>query len=85
MPNIVMTKLKKQPKDKTVRLKIFDFLEKVGGDDSTCGRRVKRTNQAVAPRAHSPALLEHDLVALLGGCAIHNHEVTTEEHPGATV
>lgn len=51
MPNIVMTKLKNQPKDKSVRLKIFDFLEKLAEDDSTYGLRVKKMNQAVDPRA----------------------------------
>lgn len=53
MPNIVMTKLKNQPKDKTVRLKIFDFLEKLAEDDSTYGLRVKKMNQAVDPRART--------------------------------
>ncbi len=53
MPNIVMTKLKNQPKDKSVRLKIFDFLEKLAEDDSTYGLRVKKMNQAVDPRART--------------------------------
>lgn len=53
MPNIVMTKLKNQPKDKKVRLKIFDFLEKLAEDDSTYGLRVKKMNQAVDPRART--------------------------------
>lgn len=53
MPNIVMTKLKNQPKDKTVRLKIFDFLEKLAEDDSTYGLRVKKMNNAVDPRART--------------------------------
>ncbi len=53
MPNIVMTKLKNQPKDKTIRLKIFDFLEKLAEDDSTFGLRVKKMNQAVDPRART--------------------------------
>lgn len=53
MPNIVMTKLKNQPKDKTVRLKIFDFLEKLAEDDSTYGLRVKKMNHAVDPRART--------------------------------
>ncbi|MFS0853296.1 3'-5' exonuclease [Microbacterium sp. 179-I 3D4 NHS] len=53
MPNIVMTKLKNQPKDKTVRLKIFDFLEKLAEDDSTYGLRVKKMNQSVDPRART--------------------------------
>lgn len=53
MPKIVMTKLKNQPKDKKVRLKIFDFLEKLAEDDSTYGLRVKKMNQAVDPRART--------------------------------
>lgn len=53
MPNIVMTKLKNQPRDKAVRLKIFDFLEKLAEDDSTYGLRVKKMNQAVDPRART--------------------------------
>lgn len=53
MPNIVMTKLKDQPKDKTVRLKIFDFLEKLAEDDSTYGLRVKKMDQAVDARART--------------------------------
>ncbi|MFE6735982.1 3'-5' exonuclease [Microbacterium sp. NPDC057650] len=53
MPNIVMTKLKNQPKDKIVRLKIFDFLEKLAEDDSTYGLRVKKMNNAVDPRART--------------------------------
>ena len=53
MPNIVMTKLKNQPKDKAVRLKIFDFLEKLTEDDSTYGLRVKKMKNAVDPRART--------------------------------
>lgn len=53
MPNIVMTKLKNQPKEKSVRLKIFDFLEKLAEDDSTYGLRVKKMKQAVDPRART--------------------------------
>jgi len=53
MPNIVMSKLKNQPTDKVVRLKIFDFLDKLAADDSAYGLRVKKMNNAVDPRART--------------------------------
>ncbi len=53
MPNVVYTKLKNQPTDKVVRLKIIDFLDKLAEDDTSPGLRVKKMNQAVDPRART--------------------------------
>lgn len=53
MSNVVFSKLKNQPTDKVVRLKIFDFLEKLAEDDTSQGLRVKKMNQAVDHRART--------------------------------
>lgn len=53
MPNVVISKLKNQPTDKVVRLKILDFLEKLAENDMSPGLRVKKMNQAVDSRART--------------------------------
>lgn len=53
MPNIVLTKLKDQPTDKTVKAKILTFLAKLAEDDTTKGLHIEKMNQAVDSRART--------------------------------
>ena len=53
MPTIVMTKLKDQPTDKTVKAKIWTFLSKLAEDDTTTGLHIEKMNNPVDPRART--------------------------------
>lgn len=53
MPNIVLTKLKDQPTDKTVKAKILTFLAKLAEDDTTKGLHIEKMNNPVDPRART--------------------------------
>ena len=53
MPNIVFTKLKKQPTDKAVQAKIFAFIQKLTDDDTTLGLHIEKMMHAVDPRART--------------------------------
>ena len=53
MPNIVMTKLKNQPSEKAVKVKIFDFLDKLAEDDTSVGLHIEKMAGAVDKRART--------------------------------
>jgi len=53
MPNIVMTKLKEPQHDKSVKAKIFTFLQKLQEDDTSSSLNIEKMHHAVDPRART--------------------------------
>lgn len=53
MPNLIMTKLKGQDHEKTLKVKIFNFLQKLTDDDTSVGLHVEKMNNPVDDRART--------------------------------
>ena len=53
MPNLIMTKLKDQDHEKTVKAKILTFLNKLTDDDSLPGLNIERMNEPLDPRVRT--------------------------------
>lgn len=53
MPYIILTKIKGQTHDKTVKAKIHDFLEKLSENDETVGLHIENMQHPVDPRART--------------------------------